>query len=154
MGRLKFMGSKLPLKNIIFTDLPILKWQYNKVHIFRKSPKSLMFFSENMLKWSEVAQSCPTLCYSMDCSPPGSSVHGIARILKCVAIAFSRRCSTARDCTWVSRTVDRHCLSHQESQEHVKYWHTYNVIATPLPTKYYNERNRWNLNYAYIQILS
>ena len=26
---------------------------------------------------SEVAQSCPTLCDSMDCSPPGSSVHGI-----------------------------------------------------------------------------
>ena len=33
---------------------------------------------------SEVAQSCPTLCDSMDCSPPGSSVHGIlqARILE------------------------------------------------------------------------
>ena len=26
---------------------------------------------------SEVAQSCPTLHYTMDCSPPGSSVHGI-----------------------------------------------------------------------------
>ena len=26
---------------------------------------------------SEVAQSCPTLHYPMDCSPPGSSVHGI-----------------------------------------------------------------------------
>ena len=26
---------------------------------------------------SEVAQSCPTLCDPMDCSPPGSSVHGI-----------------------------------------------------------------------------
>ena len=32
-----------------------------------------------------------TLCDSMDCSPPGSSVHGIlqARILECVAISFS-----------------------------------------------------------------
>ena len=32
---------------------------------------------------SEVAQSCPTLCDPMDCSPPGTSVHGIlqARIL-------------------------------------------------------------------------
>ena len=28
-------------------------------------------------KWSEVAQSCPTLCDPMDCSLPGSSVHGI-----------------------------------------------------------------------------
>ena len=26
---------------------------------------------------SEVAQSCPTLCDPMDCSPPGSSIHGI-----------------------------------------------------------------------------
>ena len=26
---------------------------------------------------SEVTQSCPTLCDSVDCSPPGSSVHGI-----------------------------------------------------------------------------
>ena len=39
-----------------------------------------------------VAQSCPTLCDPMDCSPPGSSVHGIlqARILEWVAIPFSR----------------------------------------------------------------
>ena len=28
-------------------------------------------------KWSEVAQSCPTLCDPMDCSLPGSSIHGI-----------------------------------------------------------------------------
>ena len=37
-------------------------------------------------------QSCPTLREPMDCSPPGSSVHGIlqARILERVAISFSR----------------------------------------------------------------
>ena len=37
-------------------------------------------------------QSCPTLCDPMDCSPPGSSVHGIlqARILEWVAMPFSR----------------------------------------------------------------
>ena len=41
---------------------------------------------------SEVAQSCPTLCDPMDCSPSGSSVHGIfqTRVLEWVAIAFSR----------------------------------------------------------------
>ena len=39
---------------------------------------------------SEVAQSCPTLSDPMDCSPPGSSVHGIfqARVLELGAIAF------------------------------------------------------------------
>ena len=38
-----------------------------------------------------VAQSCPTLCNPVDCSPPGFSVHGIlqARILEWVAISFS-----------------------------------------------------------------
>ena len=40
---------------------------------------------------SEVTQSCPTLSDPMDCSPPGSSVHGIfqARVLEWGAIAFS-----------------------------------------------------------------
>ena len=40
---------------------------------------------------SEVAQSFPTLCNPMDCSPPGSSTHGIfqARVLEWVTIAFS-----------------------------------------------------------------
>ena len=40
---------------------------------------------------SEVAQSCPTPSDPMNCSPPGSSVHGIfqARVLEWVAIAFS-----------------------------------------------------------------
>ena len=40
---------------------------------------------------SEIAQSCLTLSDPMDCSPPGSSVHGIfqARVLEWVAIAFS-----------------------------------------------------------------
>ena len=51
-----------------------------------------------------VAQSCPTLCKPVDCSPQSFSVHGIlqARILEWVAISFSRRSSRPRDRTWVS----------------------------------------------------
>ena len=51
-----------------------------------------------------VAQLCPTLCDPMDCSPPGSSVHGIlqARILEWVAIPFSRGSSQPKDLTQVS----------------------------------------------------
>jgi len=47
----------------------------------------------------EVAQSCPTLCDPVDCSLPGSSVHGIlqARILEWIAISFSRGSSQPRD---------------------------------------------------------
>ena len=53
---------------------------------------------------SEVAQSCLTLCDPMDCSPPGSSIHGIlqARILEWVAISFSRGSSQPRDWTQIS----------------------------------------------------
>ena len=58
---------------------------------------------------SEVAQSCPTLCDPMDCSLPGSSVHGIfqARILEWAAISFSRGSSQPRDRTRVSHIVGR-----------------------------------------------
>ena len=51
-----------------------------------------------------VAQLCLTLCSPMDCSPPGSSVHGIfqARILEWVAISYSRGSSWPRDQTHVS----------------------------------------------------
>ena len=50
------------------------------------------------------AQSCPTPCNPMDCSLPGSPVHGIlqARILEEVAMPFSRGSSQPRDRTQVS----------------------------------------------------
>ena len=56
-----------------------------------------------------VAQSCPTFCNPMDCSPPGSSVHGIlqAIILKWVALSFSRGSSQPRDQIQVSHTACR-----------------------------------------------
>ena len=58
----------------------------------------------DMKSESEVAQSCPTLCDPVDCSPPGSSVPGIlqARILEWVAIPFSRGSSQSRDWTQIS----------------------------------------------------
>ena len=58
---------------------------------------------------ASVTQSCPTLCNSMNCSSPGSSVHGIlqARMLEWVAIPFSRGSSQFRDWTWVSSTEGR-----------------------------------------------
>ena len=59
--------------------------------------------------YSEVAQSCLTLCDPMDCSLPGSSVHGIfqARVLEWVAISFSRESSWPRDRTQVSSIAGR-----------------------------------------------
>ena len=62
-----------------------------------------------LVKWSEVAQLCPTLCDTVDCSLQGSSVHGIlqARILEWVAISFSRGSSWHRDRTQVSCIAGR-----------------------------------------------
>ena len=62
------------------------------------------------------AQSCPTLCNPMDCSPPGPSVRGIlqARILEWVAISSSRGSSRPRDETQflVSSCIGRWILCH------------------------------------------
>ena len=72
-----------------------------------------------MFHGSEVAQPCLTVCFPMDCSLPGSSVHGIfqARVLEWVAIYFSRGSSQPRDLTWVSHIVGRcfYCLSYEGS---------------------------------------
>ena len=63
-----------------------------------------VFFTIKAICCCSVSQSCLTLCNPMDCSPPGSSVHGIlqARILEWVAMPSSRRSSQPRDRTRVS----------------------------------------------------
>ena len=69
------------------------------------------FWGKNTGKWSqesEVTQSCLSLCDPMDCSLPGSSLHGIfqAIVLEWIAISFSSRSSQLRDRTQVSHIVD------------------------------------------------
>ena len=77
----------------------------------------------SMIKESEVTQSCLTLCDLMDCSPLGSSIHGIlqARVLECVAISFSRGSSQPRDRTRVSRIAGR-CFSLIQIPDPQKPW--------------------------------
>ena len=62
------------------------------------------------------AQSCLSLCDPLDCSLPGSSLHGIfqARILEWVAISFSKGSSPPRDQTWVFCVAEDQ-LSNQRS---------------------------------------
>jgi len=64
----------------------------------------------------QLFQSCSTLCNLVDCSPPGSSVHGIlqARILEWVAMPFSRGSSRSRDRTHASyiSSIGRWILYH------------------------------------------
>ena len=65
-------------------------------------------------------QSCLTLRDTMNCSPPGSPVHGIlqARILEWVAMPFSRGSSWSRDPNYISYV----CLVH---------WHAVSLLLTP-----------------------
>ena len=78
---------------------------------------------------SEFAHSCPTLCDPMDCSLPGSSIHGIfqARVLEWIAISFSRRSSRSRDWTWVSRIVGR-CFTDWATREVHNIWEEYIIL--------------------------
>ena len=100
-----------PLESLQYTTLV----SHLRASFFRVSVKwgyycAASAYVDTKVKWvSEVTQSCPTLCDPMDCSPPGSSVHGIlqARILEWVAISFSRGSSRPRDWTQVSRIVGR-----------------------------------------------
>ena len=59
---------------------------------------------------SEDAQSCPILCDPVDCSLPGSSIHGIlqARILEWVTISFSKGSSQLGDRTRVFGIAGNH----------------------------------------------
>ena len=79
------------------------------IHLVEESRAYTQIPNTQKGKESEVAQSCPTLCDPMDCSLPGSSVHGIFQtiVLEWIAISFSRGASRPRDQTQVSHIVDR-----------------------------------------------
>ena len=89
-------------------------------------------------KESEVAQSCLTLCNPMDCSPLGSSIHGIfqATILEWVVIFFSSRSSQPRDRTQVSCIAGRlFTLSAPRESHHTGWPLCYTKVLSPLLLK-------------------
>ena len=96
--------------------------------LLRKSCRFISSFNE-----SDVAQSCRTLCDSMDCSLPRSSVHGIfqARVLEWVAISFSRGSSRPRDWT---RGIAGRCFTVWATREVNKAWLLGSVMV-PLPLR-------------------
>ena len=90
------------------------------VESFRCTAQGFKGYTLHIVKESEVAQSCATLCDPMDCSLPGSSIHGIfqARVLEWGAVSFSRGSSRLRNQTQVSCIAGRclpYPLSHQGS---------------------------------------
>ena len=74
-------------------DYSIVHFEWVNYMVFK------LYHVNYICKESEVAQSCPTLCNPMDCSLPGSSVHGIfqAIVLEWIAISFSRGSSQSRN---------------------------------------------------------
>ena len=90
-----------------------------------------MWSQVGLRKWCKVAQLCLTLCDPMDCSLPGSSIHGIfqARELEWVAISFSRRSSQPGDWTQVSHIVGR-CVLLSEPPEW-RWWNSSWAISNP-----------------------
>ena len=91
------------------TSCEMLDWMNHKVNQDCREkyqqPQICRWHHSSGRKWkwekSEVTQSCPTLWDPVDCSPPGSSNHGIfqARILEWVAIPFFRGSSWPRSYT-------------------------------------------------------
>ena len=102
-----------------YSQISLWWWLHNSVNALKCS--ELYIFNEWIIWYVNcisiklhkvkmlVAQSCLTLCDPIDCSPPGSSVHGIlqARILVWVAIFCSRGSSRPRDRTQVSCVAGR-----------------------------------------------
>ena len=113
------LGWEDPLEKEMATQSSMLAWEIpwteepgrlQSMRVIRVRYDLVTKQQHILPEWlSEVAQSCPTLCDPMDCSPPGSSVHGIlqARVLEWGAIAFSRGSSQPRDRTQVSHIAGR-----------------------------------------------
>ena len=79
---------------------------------FHSSFRIINIDIEHTCMHAKLLQLCPTLCNTMDCSLPGSSVHGIlqARILEWVAMPAFRGSARPRDQTRVSYVS---CISRQ-----------------------------------------
>ena len=101
------------------------KWRvlaYLSGLVLLSGPRILRFLIRmfwKMFPQRSVAQSCPTLCDPMDCSPPGSSVLGIlqARLLEGVSTSGCRGSSRPRDRTHVSCVSVLYHYRHQGSPQ-------------------------------------
>ena len=94
-GLISFRMDWLDLLAVQGTLKSLLQHQSSKASILQRSVISHRALWFHICMCDKSLQSCPTLCDSIDCSPPGSSVRGIlqARILEWVAMPSSRRSS-------------------------------------------------------------
>ena len=93
-------------------------------------------------------------CYPMDCSPPGSSVHGIpqARILERVSISFSRGSSRRRNWTQVSCIAGRSFTNWAMKKAQIKaMWYWANIPHPQLCDLLYSHNNH-NRNSSHMNL--
>ena len=120
--------GKLPEKEFRIMIVKMIKNLENKMGKMQESiNKDLEEFKKVKLL------SRVRLCDPMDCSLPGSSIHGIfqARVLEWVAISFSRRSSQSKDWTQVSHIVGRR-FTIRATREHTEANNTITVIKNTL----------------------
>ena len=107
-----FYSSEILQCNVI-----IFHWRKSRNREVSTEPRSNSWLAGlGTCMHAKSLQSCPTLCYPMDCSFPGFSVHEIlqARILEWVDMPSSRGSSWPRDWTSISHAscIDRWILYH------------------------------------------
>ena len=100
-----------------------------------RDPEVLSLVDSTLCVDARSLQSCPTLCNPMDCSPPGSSVHGIlqARILDWVAMPSSRGSFWPEDWTCISCIAGRFFT----------HWATWEVEIISLDVNIYLHLRLW-----------
>jgi len=116
----RVLGQKTPSLSAHWTEIEVSPLPCPVPYFSRSSQGEQS--CEYGLRVCSVAQECPTLCSPMDCSPSGSSVHGIlqARILEWVAMPSSRGYSPPSDRTHVS-CIGRRILYHWATWEACEY---------------------------------
>ena len=104
--------------------------------IMRVSGKEIFFWVTGA-NCAKLLQSCPPLCDPMDCSPSGSSVHGIlqTRILEWTDISSPKGSSPPRDQTHISYVS---CIGRQ-----VLYQQCH--LRSPDRTQTYTQKNSWTV---------
>ena len=139
------------------------RWDYKRGRRSLLGPRGI--FTELICEsvsemWNEsesvsLTQSCLTLCNPADCSPAGSSVHGIfqARTLEWVAIPFSRGSSQPRDWTQAFNITGIFFTSWATREALTRY--TWNLNKRGYKRTYLQNRNRVTdkkLNYGYWKV--
>ena len=139
LTKLKVISECRIISNYVLLLIPWKYWLICAIKMFKKMSQYMCCVLKSL--------SCLWLCDTIDCSLPGSSVHGIsqARILQWVAISFSRGSSQPRDQTQVSYIAGRHFTvrATRKAQHPLDHWKTKRVPEKHLFLPYWLCQSLW-----------